>query len=125
MNKFNKNIKNLLIFAGVIMLIGLYIYIQQSPGKLDVFAKCLSEKGAKFYGAFWCSHCQNQKKSFGKSQKFVPYIECSTPDGNGQYKECQDKNIQSYPTWEFGDGTREEGEVSLSKLAEKSGCSIP
>jgi len=26
------------------------------------FAKCLTENGAKMYGAYWCTHCENQKK---------------------------------------------------------------
>jgi len=27
------------------------------PGKYDALATCLKDKGAVFYGAFWCSHC--------------------------------------------------------------------
>ena len=42
-------------------LFGWVIWQQNQPGKLDGFANCLKEKGTIFYGAFWCSHCQNQK----------------------------------------------------------------
>ena len=98
---------------------------ESGPGKYDELAMCLKEKGAVFYGAFWCPHCQTQKKMFGKSAKLLPYVECSTPDGNGQTQICIDKNIEGYPTWEFADGTRLNGEVSLAALAEKTSCTLP
>lgn len=98
---------------------------QSDPGKYDAFSQCLKDKGAVFYGAFWCPHCQNQKAMFGKSAKLLPYVECSTPDGRGQVPLCQEKEIKGYPTWEFADGSRETGEVSLAKLAEKTGCLLP
>lgn len=95
------------------------------PGKYDTFAQCLKDKGAVFYGAFWCSHCQNQKKMFGKSEKLLNYVECSTPDGKGQLQACKDKNITGYPTWEFSDASRLSGEIPLENLAEKTGCALP
>ena len=95
------------------------------PGKYDAFAQCLGDKGAVFYGAFWCSHCQAQKKMFGSSQKLLPYVECSTPNGQGQNKECIDKKVSSYPTWEFADGSRLNGEIPLATLAEKTACELP
>ncbi len=76
------------------------------------------------YGAFWCPHCQNQKKMFGSAADLLPYVECSTPDGKGQLTICKEKNIEGYPTWEFSDGTRLSGEVPLQTLAAKSGCEI-
>lgn len=37
--------------------------------------------GAKFYGAFWCSHCYDQKVQFGaQAAELLPYVECF-PDG--------------------------------------------
>lgn len=89
------------------------------------FTQCLADKGALFYGAFWCPHCQAQKKLFGDAQKLLPYVECSTPDGNGQTQICKDKGINSYPTWVFSDGSKIEGEQSLVKLGEKTGCIPP
>ncbi len=97
----------------------------QTAGKYDDFAKCLKDKGAVFYGAFWCSHCQNQKKSFGASVEFLPYVECSTPDGKGQLQVCLDKRIEGYPTWVFVDGSRQSGEVPFTTLASKTGCILP
>lgn len=98
---------------------------RSGPGTYDAFSQCLKDKGAVFYGAFWCPHCQNQKAMFGKSVKLLPYVECSTPDGRGQVPLCQEKEIKGYPTWEFADGSRETGEVSLTELAEKTGCLLP
>ena len=95
------------------------------PGKLDSFAQCLNDKGAVFYGAYWCPHCQTQKKMFGKSEKYLNYVECATPAGDKRTQECVDKKIEGYPTWEFADGSRESGELALSRLAKKTGCELP
>ena len=97
----------------------------QAPGELDQFTQCLKDKGAVFYGAFWCPHCQNQKKMFGRSEKLLPYVECSAADGRGQLPLCNDKKIEGYPTWEFADGTRLSGEIPLETLSEKTGCPLP
>ncbi|MEI7709624.1 MAG: hypothetical protein WCI76_02835 [bacterium] len=100
-----------------------------TPGKYDTFAQCIKDKGALFYGAFWCPHCQAEKKLFGTSAKLLPYIECSTPDASGQTKECIDKGITTYPTWILADGTRLATEntagVTLETLALKTGCELP
>ncbi|OGI72934.1 hypothetical protein A3D42_01645 [Candidatus Nomurabacteria bacterium RIFCSPHIGHO2_02_FULL_41_18] len=101
------------------------IAVVQGPGEYDEFAQCLSDKGAKFYGAFWCPHCANQKKMFGSSQKFLPYIECSNPAGSAQLPICTEKGINTYPTWEFADGSRLSGEIPMAQLAEKTGCVLP
>jgi len=111
----------------VAAIVGIYFAIMESsaPGKLYAFAECLKDKDAVFYGAFWCPHCQNQKALFGKSAKFLPYVECSSPDGRSQLKICQDKKIDGYPTWIFADGERKSGEIALEELAEKTGCRLP
>ena len=35
----------------------------------------LKETGAKMYGAFWCSHCEDQKETFGAGASDLPYVE--------------------------------------------------
>ena len=116
-----------ILVAALVIVAGVLLFNSkpQQPGKYDALAQCLKANGAVFYGAFWCPHCQNQKKSFGSSASLLPYVECSTPDGQSQTQICKDKNISGYPTWEFKDGSRLEGEVSLADLASKSGCVIP
>ncbi len=92
---------------------------------VDQFAQCLKNKGAVLYGTFWCTHCKNQKKIFGSSADLLPYVECSTPDGQGQLQICQEKNIGGYPTWIFADNTRIESEMSFKQLSDKTGCPLP
>ncbi len=113
--------------VGIVVIAGIFFLVSANskPGKLDVFAQCLKDKGAVFYAAFWCPHCQAQKAMFGKSAELLPYTECSTADGKGQLAVCTEKNVTGYPTWEFADGSRESGEVSLQKLSEKTGCQLP
>ena len=123
-----KKTNTILIVAGLIILvIGVWYFTvgSSAPGPYDDFARCLGEKGLTFFGAFWCPHCQNQKEMFGSSAKYLPYVECSTPDGGAQNASCQQRGIKSYPTWEFPGGERITGEVELSTLSQKSGCALP
>ena len=116
-------------YAGALLLItllGFWFYSSAAvPGKYDAFAQCLGEKGATFYGAFWCPHCAQQKQMFGKSAKLLPYVECSTPDGRAQTALCIGKKIEGYPTWEFADGSRMSAVMSPQQLAVKTGCELP
>jgi hypothetical protein len=97
---------------------------QSGPDPRVAFAQCLKDKGVKFFGAYWCPHCSQQKKLFGsKAMSVAPYVECALP-GNpqGQTQECKDAGVQSYPTWAFPDGSRATGEQTFKVLSEKSGC---
>lgn len=94
----------------------------QSGDNYDNFANCIKDSGAIFYGTFWCPHCDKQKDLFGESKALLPYTECSTPNGSGQLQVCIDKKIEGYPTWEFTDGSKLSGEVSLETLAQKTSC---
>ena len=111
----------LLVLGGLVWL----IMAPVKPGPLDTFATCLKDNGATFYGAFWCPHCQAQKALFGRSARLLPYVECSTPDGQGQLEVCNNAGVEGYPTWVFGDKTRESGELSLEHLSEKTNCPLP
>ncbi len=106
------------------MSYGIQAYTATLPGKYDGLAACAVEKGAMFYGAFWCPHCKDQKKLFGNSAKLLPYTECSAPDGKTQLQVCVDKNIQGYPTWIFVDGTRKNEILTPASLAELTGCAL-
>lgn len=101
------------------------MYFAAKPSNLLPLAQCLKEKGATFYGAFWCPHCQATKGLFGSAASELPYVECSTPDGKDQLQVCKDKEITNYPTWIFADGTRMTGELTAAQLAAKSGCVLP
>lgn len=109
----------------VIAIIGLRYYTESRPGEYDQLAQCIAESGATFYGAYWCPHCAAQKEMFGPSEKYLPYIECSLPNAQGQTQECTDAGVTTYPTWEFSDGERLEGTQTVARLAEATGCELP
>jgi glutaredoxin len=117
----------------VIVLIGGLIFARNasapheslpSTSPYDAFATCISDAGAKFYGTYWCPHCKAQKELFQNSKK-LPYIECSTPNGQSQTPVCAEAGIQSYPTWRFADGTELSGKQSFETLAGKTSCTVP
>ena len=78
---------------------------------------------AKMYGAYWCSHCFDQKEVFGKqvfnkdeSSKFnIEYVECAKDGSNSQTKLCKSKEVPGYPTWEIK-GKLYPGEQELDEL---------
>ena len=115
----------IILILGAILAVAFKSASEDTSGKYDAFATCLKDKGAVLYGAFWCPHCQAQKKLFGSSENFLPYVECSTPDMKDQTQICKDKEITGYPTWEFADGSRLSGEISLETLAQKTSCVLP
>ena len=94
-------------------------------GKYTEFATCIKDSGATFFGAFWCPHCAAQKALFGDAVKELPYVECSTSDGNGQLPICAAMGINTYPTWVFADHSTTTGEQSLETLATKTSCTLP
>lgn len=92
----------IILIAGAIAFA---IYSSNKKGVYDGFAQCLKDQGAKFYGAFWCPHCQAQEREFGMSRQKLEaidlYTECSNPDGASQTQVCTDNKIEGYPTWTF------------------------
>jgi len=87
-------------------------------------ARHLKETGAKFYGAFWCSHCLDQKLQFGReAYTELPYVECF-PDGWRRGtpidSQCKAANVQGFPTWVI-DGKIYEGDRTFEELAKASG----
>ena len=116
--------------AAAIVVVGLIVFAanqsaqQSAPSPYDAFAQCLTDAGVTMYGAWWCSHCENQKELFGSAFDNVQYVECSTP-ARTMNQTCQDAGIQGYPTWVFADGSRTAGEQSLETLAQTSGCELP
>ena len=120
--------KNIAItLAGIVAIAAIiFVYVdnQKNNTKYDAFAKCLTDKGVKLYGAFWCPHCITQKELFGGSVKYLNYIECSTPDGKSQTEICSKEGIENYPTWQYADGKRESAVKSLAELSKISGCAL-
>lgn len=107
-----------LILISSLLLLG----CSPDPQK-EALAQCLSEKGVKMYGAYWCGHCKDQKELFGKSFNKIVYIECSLPNNAGQTEICKKAEIESYPTWGFADGEKVSSVFTLEEIALKTNCS--
>lgn len=101
---------------------------RRSQHKYDGFARCLTDRGAKMYGAFWCEHCAEQKKKFSASFEYAPYVECGVKgeSGTSQTQVCKDAGIKHYPTWQFPPmGERVERVFELQELSDRTGCPLP
>ncbi len=94
-------------------------------GKYDTFAQCLTDKGIKMYGAYWCSHCKAEKDMFGDSFSKVTYVECADQGSSAIRQVCKDAGVESFPTWIFPDNSRLVGTTTLEDLAAKAGCTLP
>jgi len=106
----------------IVLAVGLYaaFFIKPtSTPNVDAFAKCISEKGATFYGASWCGHCANQKQLFNSSFQYVNYVECTENEDL-----CKQKGVEAFPTWIIN-GTKYEGEQSFQQLSGLTGCPVP
>jgi|SRR3989344_5342016 len=112
-------------FIALILAIGYFSFSSSSSSKYDGFAQCLTDSGTKMYGAYWCPHCQEQKKLFGSSWDKVNYVECATPGSNEPKAVCNDAAIKSYPTWVFADGESISGGLSLQQLSSFTDCPLP
>jgi len=113
--------------AAALIVVGLIVFVageKAVPSSYNDFASCLTEEGVTFYGAWWCPHCENQKKLFGSAFDNLNSVECALPNKQ-MTQECQDAGIEGYPTWEFADGSRASGEQSFEDLAARTGCEVP
>lgn len=114
--------KKHIFYVLVIILVLFIIYgtanLITTPGKYDEFAKCLTEKGVIMYGTDWCPHCRNQKAMFGKSFRYVNYVNCEV-----EKAKCDIAGIRAYPTWIIN-GKTYLGTRDLIELANLSGCRI-
>jgi uncharacterized membrane protein/glutaredoxin len=125
-----KDVGNLFFTGSIVAIITLTatLGVYANQGKLAAqsnsyagrLAQHLTATNAKMYGAYWCSHCDNQKRKFGEAQKLIPYIECDANGVNPQTALCQQKGIKGFPTWEIN-GKLLSGERSLDELANESG----
>jgi len=118
------------ILVAIVVLLGAWAaydyYSYRNVSTLDDFAKCVSSKGTRMYGAWWCPHCADQKESFGLAFQYVTYTECGIEgQAHSLNDQCRNAGIKNFPTWQFADGHREEGVLSLTDLSSKTGCKLP
>ncbi len=112
-------------FASVAVVVLLHLHysgvFDPAAGPEDPYLRGLAEHlsvtNAKFFGAYWCPHCQQQKLVFGSSAKRLPYIECS-PNGQrgAPATQCLAESIRNYPTWIINE-RRMERNLSVAQLA--------
>lgn len=99
--------------------VGLAITTTSGPAEIAL-ARHLTQIGVKEYGAYWCSHCYDQKQLFGKEAfAIINYVECDANGKNPQTQLCQEVGIKGFPTWEIK-GEFYPGIQPLRKLAELS-----
>lgn len=100
-----------------------------AAGPEDPYARAVAEAlkagGAKFYGASWCPHCEDQKTLFGTAARHLPYVECA-PNGPRapQATECVAADIKGYPTWIIH-GNRYRRMLSVEQLGKMAGVPPP
>ncbi|MGF1538361.1 MAG: vitamin K epoxide reductase family protein [Elainellaceae cyanobacterium] len=100
--------------------------IETTSGESEIaLAQHLSDIGAKKYSAYWCPHCHEQQRLFGREAfDYINYVECA-PDGyNAQPQLCRDAGIQGFPSWEIN-GELYSGVIPLDQLADISGYTGP
>ena len=116
-----------LIWGGIVVLFVLAYAAgwEHMNHRYDGFAKCLSSKQVKMYGAYWCPHCAEQKEEFGKSFQYVNYVECAIHGSREMTPACQAAGVLHYPSWQFGTSPLVEGKFPLQELSDKTGCSLP
>lgn len=116
------------VSTGVVLVIALHLHYSGALSKpaapedptVRALAEHLTNTGAKFYGASWCPHCEEQKELFGASADRLPYVECSPAGRRGpQATICNVMGVDTYPTWIIN-GQRIVGRLSLSELARHS-----
>ncbi|HBP86660.1 MAG: vitamin K epoxide reductase family protein [Nitrospira sp.] len=89
--------------------------------QLQALVTHLDHTGAKFYGAYWCPSCQEQKAMFFASADRLPYVECSSGGrGSALTTACFKADIKTYPTWIIGE-RRLTGIQTPQELARASG----
>ncbi|EKX49484.1 hypothetical protein GUITHDRAFT_68042, partial [Guillardia theta CCMP2712] len=87
--------------------------------------KHLQSVGAVMYGAYWCSHCYNQKQLLGRqvADETLKYVECDKKGAYSKRDMCKEKKVPGFPTWEIN-GELFPGEKSLEELAKISGFDL-
>ena len=112
-----------MIVATVVIILAAFITYQSIQAAIEdplnsAVAQCLTANGVVMYGEDSCPFCMQQKRVFGELtfRRHIEYVECDkTPDA------CRDANIQSYPTWVYGE-ERLTGMRQLGELAEFGDC---
>lgn len=94
----------------------------ESPPRAVDLARKLRDSGARMYGAFWCSHCYDQKQTFGSAAVAAfPYVECYPEGLHKDTKmaavcEAAPGGLTGFPTWVMPGGEQLVGEQTFDQL---------
>ena len=123
----NKKNRIVLYVVVLVLLVGaIFAGRYYKNHKYDSFARCIASKNAKMYGLYWCPHCADQKREFGASFRYVPYVECASEnDPHELVPACKAAGVKLFPSWQFGTDPPKEGVLSLDALSQKTGCTLP
>jgi glutaredoxin len=96
-----------------------------SYGSKEQLAKCLADKGVKFYGSPKCGHCNRQKEMFeGAFEQYLSSNFHNCKGSEAERAECSKRGTFPFPTWvEPSTGVKLPGpERSLEQIARTFGC---
>lgn len=119
------------LFSAAVLMFSVFALVACTPSappkdsQYAEIAKCLTDKGVIFYGAYWCPHCQNQKKMFGDDIRYIKYVECDPKGENAKPEECAKAGVQRFPSWFFPGQGLTTGEQKPEDLAKKANCDVP
>lgn len=96
----------------------------EQSANLVEFARELANSGTIFYGAGWCPACTLQKELFEDGGSLLPFIEVTNPDRSLNSIGTQ-AGLDTFPTWEFPNGSQLKGVQTIETLSQMSGVPIP
>ncbi len=125
----SRNWKRIAIYAvlAVVVLGSAYYIDHRSQHKQDAFARCLTARGVKMYGAWWCPHCVEQKEKFAASFEYAPYVECGI---KGDTQRAVAEFVRTKMSTNIRRGSfRRLGErvarvFTLQELSDRTGCPL-
>lgn len=111
----------LVCVIGVMQLYYSGLFSPRPEPRLQALAQHLADTDARFYGAFWCPSCREQKALFGGAADALPYVECSPSGRGGPFTmACLTAGVTNFPTWNIR-GRSYEGVLQPEELAARSG----
>src|SRR6202000_389727 len=73
-----------------------YLGTRKRVSRLDSFAQCMSSKGAKMYGLYWCPHCEEQKEDFESAFQYINYTECGIKGEHKETDSCLQAGVKQF-----------------------------